>query len=65
MVSVFESLLAEDRKAYQWWHDDLKATKPIMDREDWAAVWKEFKKRWPPLPEPEEDPEAKGKSWNR
>ena len=30
-----------------------------MDRTDWATVRKEFKKRWPPLPEPEEDPEAK------
>src|SRR6266481_9922682 len=58
-INVFESLLAEDKKAYQWWHDELKAAEPTMDREDWATVQKEFKKRWKPLPEPEEDPETK------
>ena len=59
IISVFEALLAEDKKAYRWWHKDLKITEPSMDRTDWATVQKEFKKRWPPLPEPEEDPEAK------
>ena len=59
IISVFEALLAEDKKVYQWWHEDLKITEPSMDRMDWATVWKEFKKRWPPLPELEDDPEAK------
>jgi len=58
-IGVFESLLVEDKKAYKWWHEDLKATEPTMDRTDWTTVWKEFKKRWPPLPEPEEDLESK------
>src|SRR6266481_8453798 len=58
-ISVFESLLVEDKKAYRWWHEDLKVAEPTMDRTDWAAVRKEFKRRWPPLPEPEEDLEAK------
>src|SRR6266481_2404862 len=30
-----------------------------MDRTDWVAVRKEFKKRWPLLPEPKEDLESK------
>ena len=59
IISVFEALLAEDKKVYWWWHEDLKITEPSMDRTDWATVQKEFKKRWPPLPEPEDDPEAK------
>src|SRR6266481_2709680 len=58
-ISIFESLLVEDKKAYRWWHEDLKVAEPTMDRTDWAAVRKEFKRRWPPLPEPEEDLEAK------
>ncbi len=58
-IDIFESLLAEEKKAYRWWHDKLKSTHPTMDRKDWAAVRKEFKKQWPPLPEPEEDTESK------
>ena len=58
-ISVFESLLAEDKKAYKWWYEDLKTDEPTMDRTDWGAVRKEFKKKWPPLPEPEEDLESK------
>ena len=38
IVSVFESLLAEDKKAYRWWHEDLKTAEPTMDRTDWATV---------------------------
>ena len=58
-ISVFESLLAKDIKAYQWWHNNLKTTEPTMDRGDWVTVQKEFKKWWLSLPEPEEDPEMK------
>jgi len=54
-ISIFKSLLLEDKKAYKWWHEDLKMANPTMDRMDWAAVRKEFKARWPPLPEPEDD----------
>jgi len=58
-INVFESLLAEDKKAYRWWHKDLKIAELTMDRTDWTTVRKEFKKRWPLLPEPEEDLESK------
>ena len=58
-INVFKSLLAEDRKAYRWWHKDLKTAEPNMDRMDWDTVQKEFKKRWPLLLEPEEDLESK------
>src|SRR6266481_3413565 len=58
-IGIFESLLAEEKKAYRWWHEDLKMTNPGMDRADWATVRNKFKKRWPPLPEPEEDMESK------
>src|SRR6266481_8795056 len=58
-VSIFESLLAEDKKAYKWWYKDLKTTELTMDRKDWVAVRKAFKERWPPLLEPEEDLESK------
>ena len=58
-VSIFESILAEDKKAYKWWHKDLKTMEPTMDRKDWAAVRRAFKERWLPLPEPEEDLESK------
>ena len=40
IISVFESLLAEDRKAYRWWHEDLKIAEPTMDRMDWATIQK-------------------------
>jgi hypothetical protein len=30
IISVFEALLAEDKKAYRWWHEDLKITEPSM-----------------------------------
>ena len=39
-ISVFESLLAEDKKAYKWWNDDLKVAELTMDRMDWATVRK-------------------------
>src|SRR6266481_3048698 len=58
-ISIFESLLVEDKKAYRWWHKDLKGAELTMDKTDWAAVRKEFKRRWPPLLEHEEDLEAK------
>src|SRR6266481_7153794 len=35
-IGVFESLLAEEKKAYRWWHEDLKTTNPSMDRANWA-----------------------------
>jgi len=60
-----ESLLAEDKKAYKWWYEDLKTTEPTMNRTDWTRVRKEFKKRWPPLPELEEDLEAKQEELER
>src|SRR6266481_912397 len=58
-IGVFESLLAEEKKAYRWWHKVLKMTNLTLDRTDWAAVRNKFKMRWPPLPEPEEDMESK------
>src|SRR6266481_3516366 len=58
-IRIFESLLAEEKRAYRWWHEDLRATDPTMDRENWTTVRKAFKERWPPLPEPEEDTESK------
>ena len=58
-ISVFESLLAEEKKAYKWWHEELALTNPTLNKSDWAAVRKAFKERWPPLPEPEEDIESK------
>ena len=58
-ISIFKSLLVEDKNTYKWWHKDLKMANPTMDRTDWVAVRKEFKARWPPLPEPEDDLKSK------
>lgn len=58
-INIFESLLAEEKKAYQWWHEELRVTNPTLDRSDWATIRKAFKERWPPLPEPKGDTELK------
>src|SRR6266481_3684091 len=58
-ISIFESLLAEEKRAYQWWHEDLRAMDLTMDRANWTMVRKAFKERWLPLPEPKEDTESK------
>jgi hypothetical protein len=58
-INVFVSLLVEEKKAWKWWHTELGTSNPTMDRTKWDEVRAEFKKRWPPLPEPEDDMELK------
>ena len=58
-ISIFESLLVEEKRAYRWWHEDLRAMDLTMDRANWTMVRKAFKERWLPEPKPEEDTESK------
>ena len=58
-MGIFKSLLAEGKRAYHWWHQELQATDPTIDRTSWIAVKKAFKERWPLLPELDEDMELK------
>ena len=58
-IDVFESLLAEEKCAWKWWNIEMPLTHPTLDRTDWSDVRSEFKKRWPPLPEIEDDADLK------
>src|SRR6266481_2179844 len=56
---VFESLLVEEKCAWKWWNVEMPLTHPMLDRTDWSDLRKEFKKRWPLIPEIEEDTDLK------
>ena len=58
-IDVFELLLGEEKCAWKWWNYEMPMTYPTLDRTDWLEVWKEFKKRWPLLPEIGDDKELK------
>ena len=46
-VSIFESLLAEEKTAYKWWQDELRAANPNLDRLDWQWSEKPSKRDGP------------------
>ena len=58
-IDVFKSLLAEEKCAWKWWNVKMPLMHPTLERMDWSDVRKEFKKRWPPIPEIEEDTDLK------
>ena len=58
-IDVFESLLAEEKCTWKWWNTDMPLTHLALDRTDWVEVRKVFKKRWPPLPNIEDDADLK------
>ena len=58
-IDVFESLLVEEKCTWKWWNTEMPLTHPGLDRTDWTEVRKVFKKRWPPLPDIEDDVDLK------
>ena len=58
-IDIFESLLAEEKCMWKWWNMEMPLTHPVLDRTDWAEVRKVFNKRWPPLPNIEDDVDLK------
>ena len=58
-IDIFESLLAEEKCAWNWWTMEMLLTHPALARTDWAEVRKAFRKRWPPLPDIEDNADLK------
>ena len=58
-IDVFKSLLVEEKCTWKWWNTEMPLTHPGLDRTDWTEVRKVFRKRWPPLPDIEDDVDLK------